>query len=111
MTLTGRVVVVTGASAGVGRAAARAFADRGAKLGLVARGIDGLKNARRDVEAMGGEAIDIACDVSDAAAVESAAEAVEAELGPIDVWVNNAMVGSSTNSSTSIRPTSSRRHG
>jgi NAD(P)-dependent dehydrogenase (short-subunit alcohol dehydrogenase family) len=93
MTLSGKVVVITGATAGVGRATARAFADRGAKLALLARGTDGLKNARREVEAKGGEAIDVVCDVSDVNAVEAAADAVESELGPIDVWVNNAMVG------------------
>jgi NAD(P)-dependent dehydrogenase (short-subunit alcohol dehydrogenase family) len=93
MGLAGRVVVVTGASAGVGRASARAFAARGAKLALLARGIDGLKAARQEIEHMGGQAIDLPCDVADRQAVEEAANAVESELGPIDVWVNNAMVG------------------
>jgi NAD(P)-dependent dehydrogenase (short-subunit alcohol dehydrogenase family) len=86
-------VVVTGASAGVGRATVRSFADRGAKIGLLARGEDGLKAARREVEAAGGEAIDLACDVADGDAVERAADAIERELGPIDVWVNDAMAG------------------
>ena len=93
MSLEQKVVVVTGASAGVGRAAARAFAVRGAKVALLARGTAGLKAARQEIEADGSEAIDLRCDVADGEAVESAAATVEAELGPIDVWVNNAMVG------------------
>jgi NAD(P)-dependent dehydrogenase (short-subunit alcohol dehydrogenase family) len=87
-----RVVVVTGASAGVGRAIVRAFAREGADLGLLARGVDGLEGARREVEAAGGRAIATPTDVADAHQVESAAERIERELGPIDVWVNNAMV-------------------
>ncbi|MBA2557966.1 MAG: SDR family oxidoreductase [Chloroflexi bacterium] len=86
------VVVITGASAGVGRATARAFARRGARIGLVARGIAGLEGARRDVADLGGEALILPLDVSDADAVEAAAAQVEATFGPIDVWVNNAMV-------------------
>jgi NAD(P)-dependent dehydrogenase (short-subunit alcohol dehydrogenase family) len=86
-----QVVVITGASAGVGRATARAFAERGARIGLLARGRDGLEGARRDVEAAGGTAIAIPTDVADAKQVESAADTVERELGPIDVWINNAM--------------------
>ncbi|WP_169976782.1 SDR family oxidoreductase [Tautonia rosea] len=86
------VVVITGASAGVGRATSRAFADRGARIGLIARGRDGLEATRREVERRGGQALVLPCDVADAQAVENAAEAVERELGPIDVWVNNAMV-------------------
>ncbi|QLG50595.1 SDR family oxidoreductase [Natrinema halophilum] len=86
------VVVVTGASAGVGRATARAFAERGAKIGLLARGEDGLEDARKDVERAGGEAVVVPTDVSDPDAVEAAAETVEDAFGPIDVWVNNAMV-------------------
>jgi NAD(P)-dependent dehydrogenase (short-subunit alcohol dehydrogenase family) len=86
------VVVVTGASAGVGRAVAREFARCGAHLGLLARGRDGLEGARREVEEMGGRAVVIPTDVADADAVERAAELVESELGPIDVWVNNAML-------------------
>lgn len=85
------VVVVTGASAGVGRAVARLFARHGARVGLVARGAAGLDGARRDVERLGGTALVLPCDVSDAEAVEAAAEQAERELGPIDVWVNNAM--------------------
>jgi short-subunit dehydrogenase len=87
-----KVVVITGASAGVGRATARAFAARGAHIGLIARGQAGLAAAQRDVERAGGRALAIPADVADADAVEGAAEQIEAELGPIDVWVNNAMV-------------------
>ncbi len=87
-----RVVVVTGASAGVGRATARAFADRGASVALLARGKDGLEAAAREVEERGGRALIVPCDVSAPQQVEAAAERVERELGPIDVWVNDAMV-------------------
>jgi short-subunit dehydrogenase len=85
-------VVVTGASAGVGRAIVRRFAREGASLGLIARGVDGLAAARAEVEAAGGRALVLPLDVADAQAVDGAAERVEAELGPIDVWVNDAMV-------------------
>lgn len=87
-----KVVVVTGASAGVGRAVVRELARRGANVGLIARGTDGLAAARAEVEAMGGRAITLALDVADADAVDDAAERVERELGPIDVWINDAMV-------------------
>ena len=86
------VVVITGASAGVGRATARAFAREGAHIGLLARGRDGLEGARRDVEELGGRALVLPTDVADAEAVERAAEAVEREFGTIDIWINNAMV-------------------
>lgn len=86
-----RIIVVTGASAGVGRATVRAFAKEGAQIGLISRGQDGLEGAKRDVEERGGKAIMLPTDVADAAAVEAAAERVEQELGPIDVWVNVAM--------------------
>jgi NADP-dependent 3-hydroxy acid dehydrogenase YdfG len=86
-----RVVVITGASAGVGRATARAFARAGAKVALLGRGREGLEAARAEVEATGVSAIAIATDVANAVEVEKAAEQTEAELGPIDVWVNNAM--------------------
>ena len=85
------VVVVTGASAGVGRATARAFARQGARIGLIARGRAGLEGAKRDVENLGGEAMVLPTDVADAKGVEAAAEAVENRFGPIDVWVNDAM--------------------
>ncbi len=86
-----QVVVVTGASAGLGRAIAREFARSGARIGLLARGKDGLEGARRDVESLGGEALAIEVDVSDADKVAAAAQQVEDHFGPIDVWVNNAM--------------------
>ena len=86
-------VVVTGASAGVGRAVVRRFAREGASIGLIARGMDGLEGARRDVEALGGKALICSCDVSDYAAVEAAAQAVEDRFGPIDIWVNAAFAG------------------
>ena len=85
------VVVITGASAGVGRAAARKFARHGARIGLLARGVDGLKAAQREVQKLGSEALIIPTDVANAEQVEAAAEKVETELGPIDIWVNNAM--------------------
>ena len=85
------VVVITGASAGVGRATVRAFARRGASIGLLARGSDGLEAASREVEAAGGKALALPTDVSQPDQVEAAAEAVERELGPVDIWVNNAM--------------------
>ncbi|MGI9106516.1 MAG: SDR family oxidoreductase [Pyrinomonadaceae bacterium] len=84
------VVVITGASAGVGRAAVREFAKHGAHIGLIARGTDGLEGARREVEAAGGRALVLSADVADPDAVEAAAAAVEAAFGPIDVWINNA---------------------
>ena len=84
------VVVVTGASAGVGRAVVRRFAQEGAHIGLLAHGMDGLEGARQDVEALGGKAIISQTDVADAEAVERAAQKVEAEFGAIDIWINNA---------------------
>jgi NAD(P)-dependent dehydrogenase (short-subunit alcohol dehydrogenase family) len=89
-TPSSRVVVVTGASGGIGRASARAFAARGDKVALVARGEKGLEAARRDVEEAGGTALVCVADVADPEEVERAAEEVETALGPIDVWVNCA---------------------
>jgi len=86
-----KVVVVTGASAGVGRAAAKAFAERGDRVGLLARGADSLEGAARDVAEAGGEPLVVPADVSDPRQVDDAASTVENEFGPIDVWVNNAM--------------------
>ncbi|WP_082376488.1 SDR family oxidoreductase [Nocardiopsis sp. NRRL B-16309] len=85
---TDRVAVVCGASAGVGRATAREFARRGYMLGLVARGAEGLESAAREARAAGTRAVTVEADVADAAAVNEAAERIESELGPIDVWVN-----------------------
>ena len=87
-----RVVVVTGASAGVGQAVARMFGARGDAVGLLARGHDGLDVAAKEIEAVGGRAHAVPADVADPQAVEQAAGEIEACLGPIDVWVNNAMV-------------------
>ena len=86
-----RVVVVTGASSGVGRACARAFGVRGDRVALLARNIDGLAAAAAEIEDAGGEALVCPVDMADADAVEAAAAAVEIRWGRIDVWVNNAM--------------------
>lgn len=85
------VVALTGATSGVGRAIARRFARDGAQLGLIARSRDGLDAAVRDVQQAGGHAIALPCDVADADAVEAAAGAIEDALGPIDIWINDAM--------------------
>ena len=89
--MNGRVVVVTGGTAGVGRATAVRFAKEGASVALLARGEERLEAAKRELEAHGVRAVAHAVDVADAGAVEAAADRVERELGPIDVWVNNAM--------------------
>jgi NAD(P)-dependent dehydrogenase (short-subunit alcohol dehydrogenase family) len=86
-----QVVVITGASGGVGRAAVREFASRGADVGLLARDSEGLKAAAKEVEALGRQAVAVPTDVADPAQVEAAAAQIEERLGPIDVWVNNAM--------------------
>jgi NAD(P)-dependent dehydrogenase (short-subunit alcohol dehydrogenase family) len=86
------VVVITGASAGLGRATARVYGRRHARVGLLARGRDGLDAACREIELAGGQAIAVPTDVSNADQVEAAAQAVEDRFGPIDIWINNAMV-------------------
>ncbi len=86
------MIVITGASAGVGRATARELARPGAALALVARGREGLEAAQREAIAAGAQAMACPLDVADAGAVEAAAERIERELGPIDLWINNAMV-------------------
>ena len=83
-------VVITGASAGVGRATAQLFGRRKAKVGLIARGRDGLEAAKSEIETAGGEALVLPLDVSDHDAVEQAAGEVERTFGPIDIWVNVA---------------------
>jgi short-subunit dehydrogenase len=88
---TKKVVVITGASAGVGRATVREFARQGADIALIARGVEGLEEAKKEVETFGGKALVLPIDIADANAVEYAAEETEKQLGPIDVWVNNAM--------------------
>ena len=85
------VVVITGASAGVGRATARRFAREKAWIGLLARGTEGLAAARTEIESCGGRALAIPTDVADPEQVETAADKIEREFGPIDIWVNNAM--------------------
>lgn len=85
------VVVITGASAGVGRAIARTFARNGYDVSLLARGLDGLRAAQQEIAEMGRKAVYFQVDVADANAVEEAAAKTEEQLGPIDVWVNNAM--------------------
>lgn len=86
-----RTAVVTGGTAGVGRAVTRMLAERGVGVGVLARGAEGLEATVDDVERMGGRAVAVATDVADPAQVEAAAEDVESRLGPIDLWINNAM--------------------
>ena len=86
-----QTVVITGASAGIGRAIAREFARAGARLGLIARNQEGLEACRKEVEALGGEALVLPADVADFAALDRATSQVEDHFGPVDVWVNNAM--------------------
>jgi NAD(P)-dependent dehydrogenase (short-subunit alcohol dehydrogenase family) len=85
------VVVITGASAGVGRATVQKFAQSGAHLALLARGREGLEAARKEVEQLGGKALALVVDVANAAQVEAAAAQIETEFGKIDIWINNAM--------------------
>src|SRR5690348_8372907 len=84
-------VVITGAAAGVGRATARAFGRRGARVGLLARSVADLDDAAAEIQSAGGQALGLPTDVADPDAVEAAAEAVERRFGPIDIWVNCAM--------------------
>jgi NAD(P)-dependent dehydrogenase (short-subunit alcohol dehydrogenase family) len=86
-----RIAVVTGGSAGVGRATARALARDGFDVAVIARGTDRLAATRAELESLGARCLAISADVADAGAVDAAADQVETELGPIDVWVNNAM--------------------
>jgi short-subunit dehydrogenase len=90
--LKDKVVVVTGASSGVGRAISRAAAAEGARVALIARGIDGLASTAREVEELGGESFTFALDLADASAVDNAGDRIAKRWGGIDVWVNNAMV-------------------
>ncbi|WP_114954490.1 SDR family oxidoreductase [Sphingosinicella terrae] len=87
------VVVITGGTAGVGRATARLFAGKGADVAVIARGREGLEATRGEIEALGARALAIQADVADEDAVEAAAARIEDELGPIDIWVNNAFAG------------------
>jgi short-subunit dehydrogenase len=88
---TNKVVVITGATGGVGRATAWEFAKQGAKIALLARGIEQLEATKKEVEDLGGQALPIPCDVADYTQIETAAARTEEVLGPIDVWINNAM--------------------
>jgi NAD(P)-dependent dehydrogenase (short-subunit alcohol dehydrogenase family) len=90
--LMGKVVVVTGASSGVGRSIVRRFAQAGARLGLIARDTDGLEAAAEEVRRVGSEALVLPLDVADALAVDAAADRVAATFGGIDIWINDAMV-------------------
>src|ERR671936_638657 len=90
--MAGKVAVITGASSGVGRACARRFAAAGYRLGLIARSAEGLEAAAREARRAGSEALIRTGDVADAEVVERLASETEERLGPIDVWVNNAMV-------------------
>ena len=87
-----RTVLITGASAGIGRATAHEFAKRGDRVALLARNLDGLRGAEREVKALGGQALCCVCDVSDPSQLQRAADETEAAFGPIDIWINNAMV-------------------
>ena len=90
--IEGNVAVVTGASSGIGRAVARELSRAGADVALLARGVDGLEAAAREVEANGRRALVFPLDVADAGAVDDAADRIVAQWGHIDIWVNDAMV-------------------
>lgn len=90
--MEGQVVVITGATAGVGRATAHRFARAGARLGLIARDQQALDAVKQEVESFGGKVLPVAADVADAQAVFAAAQRIEDELGPIEVWINDAML-------------------
>ena len=85
------IVVITGGSAGIGRATAHAFAKKGASVAIMARGQKGLQSTKEEIEKAGGRALVVQADVADADAVEKAAQTIEDELGPIDIWINSAM--------------------
>lgn len=87
-----KVIAITGASAGIGRATAHAFAKSGARIGLIARSEKALEDTKAEVEKAGGQALVLPCDISDAEAVEQAAQKLEDHFGPIDVWINSAMI-------------------
>src|SRR5215203_2850395 len=88
----GKVAVVTGASAGIGRATALAFAREGASVALLSRNAERLAQLRNEIGLLGQRAVALPLDVADAQAVDAAAAQIEREFGPIDIWVNNAMV-------------------
>lgn len=88
----GKTVVITGASAGLGRAMVREFAKQGANVGMIARGMDGLQGADREVQELGGHPYIAQADVGNAGEVEEAAEKINSFFGSIDVWINNAML-------------------
>jgi short-subunit dehydrogenase len=87
-----QTVAITGASAGIGRAIAKAFAKDGARVGLMARSADALTEVKAEIEEEGGQALVLPCDVSQSDAVEASADRLEQEFGPIDIWINSAMV-------------------
>jgi len=107
--LTGRVALVTGASSGLGRQFARALADNGAAVALVARRIDRLETLKRDIESRGGRAVAIAADVTDRAAMVRAFDAAEAALGTVTILVNNAGVAQAPARAVEVSPEEWRR--
>lgn len=107
--LTGRVALVTGASSGLGRQFARALADNGAAVALVARRVDRLETLKRDIESKGGRAVAIAADVTDRAAMVRAFDAAEAALGTVTILVNNAGVAQAPARAVEVSPEEWRR--